>query len=482
MIALNRWIVLFMGIFISFILLILIPEEQFVFRSVSITMIAVLSIGYYLYKRYSKGLTLQADLVISINTLMQFLLPVFFLAPYYNTSPDMDIWSHRYGFALTSWAALLGQTMFFMGYESIRKGLYFPSVKETMRRLSISNMFILIVPVIVLTWFSRLMLLHYGNYYQVHTSDFQSVSPYYSVLGQLSMYGAIAVIAFFIIAFLEKNEKKRSRKMAIAMLFFFMEIGWYLPSGSRGRLILTILGPIFVYIFVMRKLPMKTIILLLLIGIPVLSALYSYRYVAGKHFSVSEINLQEVPAAYKDALDLAGKEGVDLTVYRVMYRFYDGMNLNHLLTHYSNDYDYELGSTYKNIPFVIMPRFVYHEKPVFTTALGRWYQLTGGSTPTTFWGESYINFSWFGIIICSYFLGMFMKCYDYIFIRNAHKPCWCFLYVFGAITILQLPVDVFVVWVSYLTKFVLIAFILTQWHSIFAGSVRFVPKYSPISK
>ena len=90
MIALNRRIVLFMGIFISFILLILIPEEQFVFRSVSVTLVAVLSIGYYLYKRYSKGLTLQADLVVSINTLMQFLLPVFFMTQYYNMRPDVS--------------------------------------------------------------------------------------------------------------------------------------------------------------------------------------------------------------------------------------------------------------------------------------------------------------------------------------------------------------------------------------------------------
>ena len=75
-----------------------------------------------------------------------------------------------------------------------------------------------------------------------------------------------------------------------------------------------------------------------------------------------------------------------------------------------------------------------------------------------------------------------MKCYDSIFVRYAHKPFWCFIYVFSAITILQLPMQAFVLWVSNLTKFVLIAFVFTCLHSILTGVVRSVPEYSPISK
>ena len=204
---------------------------------------------------------------------------------------------------------------------------------------------------------------------------------------------------------------------------------------------------------------------------------------AGQYFGESEIRLQNVTDAYSSALERAGKDEVGVALYRVMDRFYDGKNLNHLLTHYSRDYGYELGRRYKKLFFVFIPRPLFPDKPVFTTALGHWYQLVGsGSTPTTFWGESYINFSWFGIIVCSYLLGVFMKCYDSIFIRNAHKPYWCFLYVFSATTVLLLPMQVFVIWVSYLTKFVLIAFLLTQLHSMLGKPVRSVPKYSSISK
>jgi len=395
----------------------------------------------------------------------------------------MDIWNHRYVFALTSFVALLGQTMFFCGYESIRKDLNFPHVNRTLRHIKMGNMFIVLAPLIVLTWFGRIMLLQNGCYYQIFTSDFQFISPYFSVLAQFGRYGLIIVIALFAIAFSEMNKKKQGKKLSIAILACLVEIGWYLPSGSRGILVLIVLGPIFAYIFVMRKLPKKTIILILLLGIPILSVLYSYRYVASQYFSVSEINLQKVPDAFLSALDRTEKEEKGSKVYRIMDRFYDGKNLNHLLIHYSHDYNYEFGATYKNILYIFVPKFLYRNKPVFSTSLGKWYQLVGGgSTPITFWGESYINFSWFGIIVCSYLLGIFMKCYDYIFIRNAHKPYWCFIYVFGAITILQLPTEAFVIWVSYLTKFILIAFILTYWHLILKKSVSVEQRHSTVIK
>lgn len=60
--------------------------------------------------------------------------------------------------------------------------------------------------------------------------------------------------------------------------------------------------------FVMRKLPIKTVILILLVGIPILSILGEFRYVAGDYAGVSEINIQQMPNAYGAALERAGKD------------------------------------------------------------------------------------------------------------------------------------------------------------------------------
>ncbi|MFX0139259.1 MAG: hypothetical protein ACFFDN_36800, partial [Candidatus Hodarchaeota archaeon] len=100
-----------------------------IFRSISITLIAVLSIGYYIYKRYSRRLSIQSDLLISVSTFIQFLLPVFYLAFYYQAYPELDLYGYRYGYAIVSFAALLGQAMFFLGYEKIKKSLFFPQVR-----------------------------------------------------------------------------------------------------------------------------------------------------------------------------------------------------------------------------------------------------------------------------------------------------------------------------------------------------------------
>lgn len=198
---------LFCGVSVSFIMLTVIPEENFISRSICITLIAVLSIVYYLHKRYSKRFAIQADLLIAVSTLAQFPLPVFYLAFYCELNPDLDIYGHRYGYAITSFAVLVGQFMFFLGYESVQKSLYFPRVKIT--GSSFGSLFLVLLPLLVLIWIARYVLLSTGSYYHIHRSDYQFISPFYSVLVQLSGYGLIIVGALFLITFSEERKIDR---------------------------------------------------------------------------------------------------------------------------------------------------------------------------------------------------------------------------------------------------------------------------------
>jgi len=462
LVTLNRWIVLFSGITLSFTLLVTIPEENIVFRSISITLIAVLSISFYLYKRYSKQLTLQADLLISINTLVQFLLPVFYLAFYYQANPELDFHDYRYGYAITSFTALLGQTMFFVGYESIRKSIYFPRIQITER--SYSGLFLVLLPLLTLIWIGRYFLLSTGSYYHIFRSDYQFTSPFYSVFSQLDGYGLIIVGALFLIAFSGGKKRQKNSKFTIAIIIFILELLWYVPSGQREPIVFTILASVFAYIFIKRTIPKKTIAVLVIVSFPLLAIFGEYRYAASTSHHVSEIALKiTLPALLEARKQLEIKD--TSIAANITDRFYDGKSLGYLLTHYSDDYDYELGMTYKNIPFVFIPRFLYLDKPIFTTALNNWYVLVaGGSMPTTFWGEAYINYSWFGIVLMSYILGLAMKGYDYIFIKRVHKPYWIYLYIFSAIHIVRLPVQVAVIWISFLIKVIILSFILTGLH------------------
>jgi len=465
----NQWFVLFYGLGISFVLLMIIPEQNLVIRSASITLIAAISICHYLYKRYSKNLCIQADALIAINTLMQFLIPVFYLAPYFQSNSNLDPWNYRYGYAITSFAALLGQTLFFCGYESIKKSIYFPPIK--IREKSYSHLFLVLCPLLILIWIGRYVLLSTGSYYRILRSSYQFTNPFYSVFVQLSGYGLIIVGALFLVAFSKNIKRLKVIKAIIPSVVLIGEILWYGIAGQRQGLAMTVLAPIFAYIFIRRKLPKKIIVVLIMIGLPVFAILGEYRYVTTTFYKASEIDLSATSQAF-----LAAKTRSDRTknlLGNLIDRVYDGKSLGYLLMHYSDDYNYELGSTYKNIPFVFIPRFIYTDKPVFSTALGNWYQLlAGGSMPTTFWGESYINFSWFGIILISYLLGLAMKAYDYIFIKRASKPYWVYLYLFSAIYILRLPMQVAVIWMSFLLKAIVLAFIFTCIHRFLINAVR----------
>jgi len=462
--TINRWVVLFWGITLSFAFLVAIPEEHFVFRSISVTLVAVLSICYYLYKRYSGKLSLQSDLLISINTLVQFLIPVFYLAFYYQAYPFLDRHNFRYGFAVTSFAALLGQSMFFLGYESIRSSMYFPRVK--IREASYTKEFIIFLPLLISIWISRVVLLTTGSYYHIYRSEFQSTSFWFSICTQLSQFGLIIIMVLFIIAFSEERKIDKKRKLGIAIVTLALEMVWHLPSGARSEITMSIVAPVVTFILIKRKVPIRVLTTILLIGIPLFALYDNYRYTISNYVGLTELKFSATLPALIESREWMKEQEYNI-VEKTICR-YDGQSLNYLLMNYSSDYDWEKGGTYKNIPFVVVPRFIYPEKPVLTVAIDNWYHLVeGGSSPITFWGESYINFSWFGIIAMSFLLGLGMKGYDLFFAKRMSNQYWLCLYGFGAVfIILKLTMHTAVVWIATLLHVIVLAFVFTSLHTV----------------
>ncbi len=439
-----------------------IPREYFLIRSIPITLIAVLCIYYYIYKRYWKRVTIQADLLIAVNTIVFYLLPVFYFAPYFNTYPDLDTAGYHYGYAITSFAVLLAVTMFFLGYETRKPSVYFPPIKITEN--SLSRLFMVLFLFLILIWGARFYLLSTGSYYQTFRSDYQGTS-FGSVFGILTTYGYLINGAFFLVVFSAKGRKDRIRKFISAFIVFGAELAWYIPSGGRSQIVNTFIAPIFAYILTKRRLPMKVLTAIIIIGLPTLCILGSYRNVAPLFYKVNKIDLRNIPRAYLAAKDLSAKEDA---FRNLMDRFYDGKFLGYLLMHYSNDHNFELGSTYKEIPAIFIPRFIWTSKPVISKFMNTWYSdLVGKSAvPITVWGEAYINFSWFGIILIPYLLGLIMKEYDYLFIKRASKQYWMFVYLFGAILLLFFPAEGVAAWLSWFLKGIILAFLLTEVHKV----------------
>jgi len=441
---------------------VVIPREDFFIRSLSTTLIAVLCIWHYLYKRYWKRLTIQADLLIAVNSLVMYLLPVFYFAPYFRANPGLDTFGYHYGYAVTSFAMLLGLTMFFLGYETWKPSIYFPPVRITEN--SLVRLVMVLFPLLVLMWGARFFLLSAGTYYQTFRSGYQG-TPWGSILGILSTYGLLVNGAFFLIAFSEKEKRSRIVKFIMAAAVLGAELMWYLPAGSRGQVVTTILAPLFAYILVKKRVPKKVLAMIIIAGLPALCILGSYRNVAPSFYEMNEINLKHVSKAYSAAKEQSVK---GYTLRDLADRFYDGKFLGYLLMHYSNEYDYEFGGTYKEIPAIVIPRFIWTDKPVLSKFMNKWYRLIGASAvPITVWGEAYINFSWFGIILIPYLLGLIMKGYDYLFIKRASKQYWVFVYLFSAILFLSFPSEGVTAWMSFFLKAIVLAFLLTETHKFF---------------
>ncbi len=459
-ITVNRWFFLFLGLLVSLVLLVSAPEEKVVFRTLSVTFVATISICYYLYKRYTGRWSPQADLLVTLNTLIQFILPAIYLVFYYQAYPDLDRGGFRFGLAATSFAAFLGQCMFFWGYETVRNSMYFPIVK--IRSLSWADFFIL-APLLIAIWVSRAILLANGSYYHIYRSDFQFTNPWYSPLTQISEFGVIIMTMVFLIAFSEDKKSAKVMKYGIAIAALGLELLWYLPAGSRQCLIMTAAAVLGAFILTKKKIPILMLTVTLLIGIPMFAIYDNYRYTITGFTGANEINLGALlPALIESKENIMQQSEFDVTS-RTVAR-YDGESLNYLLMHYSKDYEYEYGSyTLTKLLFVFIPRFLYPDKPGMTISLNDWYTIAGGSSPVTFLGESYINFSWCGIIVMPFLLGLMMKGYDSLFEKRLSGFYWIGLYGYGAIyTMLKLPMHIFAIWVEQFFHVIVIAFILAN--------------------
>jgi hypothetical protein len=392
-------------------------------------------------------------------------LPVFYLAFIYGKNPSIDRFGFRYGFATTSFAALVGQSMFFLGYESIKSSMYFPKV--IIRETSYVLQYLILFPLFTCIWLSRGILLYKGSYYHIYRTEFQFTSIWYSVCIQLSEFGLIIVIALFLMAFSE-NKKDHKKKIIIAITVFISEVLWYVPAGSRSEIAMLIIAGLLSFVIIKRKLSLRLIAIIAFIGIPFFAIYDNYRYTISHYVAPSEINISVILPALIDSRYIMIKQEYNI-ITKTMERAYDGQSLNYLLMNYSSDYDYEMGNTFLNIPFVVIPRFIYPDKPTLVIPLNYWYNISkGGSSPITFWGESYINFSWFGIFIMSFLLGICMKGYDFLFLKMMSNQYWLCLYVFGAVFILlKLSMHAAVISLAMLIHVIVLAFIFSSLYKFF---------------
>jgi oligosaccharide repeat unit polymerase len=289
-------------------------------------------------------------------------------------------------------------------------------------------------------------------------------APSYTSLALVARMGGILLIATFVIAFCEYKKKKSYKKFVLPILIFFIEILWYLAAGRSTDVVIIILCPLFAYIWVNRKVPTKTLVLAAILLFFIIIPLREYRYhLRSNEFYVDKIRMDTLI----DALSEEIKQINMIKIASTVDRFYEGKALAYLLLHYSNDYSFEYGERYKNIFVFFIPRIIWPEKPPLQKHFTDYYKLiAGGMIPITFLGDSYINFSWFGIILLSFSLGLLMKGYDSIFIKHANNSIWSYFYIYSAIWILRtVPLHAIISSIYFLTIILIFAFIFGSFYA-----------------
>ncbi len=275
-----------------------------------------------------------------------------------------------------------------------------------------------------LTFFIWVVLYIAFNYQRLSVGIMTLIlEPQYEFLQSDSSFisnNLTGIYSFFLIAvFSVKTSKKIKKALIIFVLLGALPVG--LISGSKTL----VLNPLFLlllrYSAEKKGVSSFLIAILLIIGIPIFSALEYVRYegFAGfsNFFSGSKFDLNHILLVATNRF-----YGTDI-VYSI---------INH---HESLNFPYLLGSSFLGIIFFLVPRSLWKDKPVISFGktvsedyLGSDFWSTGISAAPTWIGELFANFGYFSLPLYLVSLFLIMKYISSYF--SAKKSVWKRVYFY----------------------------------------------------
>lgn len=248
-----------------------------------------------------------------------------------------------------------------------------------------------------------------GKYYMIRTGSFYHI---FRTSYQFDFYEKFVITTilsdYFIISglfLLAIGWKKRQFKYSwIGYIILGIELIFGIISGKRR-----FVGQLIIQYFALRiacgKIPrifnLAIICLLFILMVPIMEIYSGYIIASG----ISESTLLSV----KDLYNLY-KSSTEATVDyfpKIMFRLGDIRGAAAAYSITPDVVDYQFGKTYIYIPFFLIPRIIWPDKPD-GRELANYSKiampLDAGSAPVSWVCEGYINFSWFGV----FFIGCVM--------------------------------------------------------------------------
>lgn len=434
----------------------LVPTEFLVLRTWISCLSALAIVWGWLYIRYGGQLPLRTDVLVMLGFSAFQLAPPLYLSIRIPYAPSVDRYDVAEMYPLVALVTVIGALAFHAGYAIIKQRAPNDFSPKRPGGIDPAQMVIIIALVTLVVWVARGILLYNGVYYWIHVDESFMFGRWYSVCRTFSDLGLIVPITFWLLT----GQNRRWRHWA--WLATAAEFAWVLPSGARQLMLETLFGLLLVVWWMRRRPPMKQLVILFSLAVLTMPILDVYRYTIVDATDINRISLRASVTAYQAAQERfeGSSQGSYLDLAdSSLRRLYDGQFLGYLLKQYRSVYDWEYGKTYlERLPFLFLPYFIYFDRPIMQVPLNDWFKLlAGGSTPTTFLGEAFLNFGYLGIPIMAFLMGLVLCFYDRIFQRRQQDILMMAIFIlFSA----GMPFKVnasFASWLGYLRNALLMA-------------------------
>lgn len=281
------------------------------------------------------------------------------------------------------------------------------------------------------------------------------------------IYAYLICIVWFV---LDKKVIFRVIYWLFFLAFMFISVG---ISGSRATLGVVAMMMFFIYIYHFNKIPYAALMISLLLLVVIVSSLsYSRGLASVERADVSVVDyIREGGRGIKDVLEETSRRQSESN---------GGIGI---FLNAGNKIDYQYGKTYQSIPFVFIPsRLLPFEKP---SAGGYHYVNTMTGSENTAWpighvGEAYWNFSYLGVSLVGFLLGVIYKLSYTAFMR--HGGIYVLVYLGVVFRFIPSSDGVYAL-VHYLaySSFIYFLFFLSSWFLNLKRQVTFPSPPSPMS-
>jgi hypothetical protein len=310
----------------------------------------------------------------------------------------------------------------------------------TKRQWKDRNLVIVIIILLVAAWTARYHVIDSSSYLQMERSNKSISGPWYAFIRMFEVF-PLHVITILSIRYWRDNAYKNRFFQVALFTIILLDIVYWGVAGRKENILLTFLIPIFTMYVLQKRIPKKPAILFILFTLIVFPLISIYRSLLTLGVDVSE-NIGEIFFVLSSPELIFQNENIGVNVLNRISLL--GSLSASIRLIQDNIWDLFLGTSYFSVLIGIIPRFLWPTKPEFHYG-GEFGRDAGfiastdylTSISVTYFGESYLNFSFFGVIV------LLLMSFSFSWLYKKHKTSkhsetWMLCYLIALPSILYI--------------------------------------------